>query len=444
VKLKPQQTVVGPYLWKSRVNRNKKGANSKEFVNGAISRGAPIAGRDGYVTDLRNEAQTIMSRENPIHFLGRKKHPEEIGGDFESYKLEVILDSWAPVTFSNGASIPAQFSSETVIPSPADECSIIHNGIKKIGSTANLENNTELINWVKGKTLSKFPDNDLDVWGTQVIASVVPTSPVADLSTTLAELASEGKFFELPSEKSTLSGSYLNYQFGISPTVGFAKDFRKAVRDRDAIIEQYERDAGKRVRRKFGVPPVVTTTKVTRSLAPLYGLGVSALSVSHTSRGTCTVTTTTTESKSFSGAFTYYLPKRGTVGGDLARLDKLYGVNPLDNLQGTGWELTPYSWLVDYFASSGAYQKNIDSFRDDSLVMPYAYVMFSRERVVEYSWTGLVKFGQSQVQRTYGGKVVSTTLQRRRATPYGFGRSSSSITAKQWSILAALGISRVF
>lgn len=440
MKLKPKQTVVGPYTWQSRVQRNKKtGADSKEFVNRSIALGVVQVGRDGFVSDLRNEVQAILSRENPIHYLGRKNHPEEIGGNFESYKLEVLLDSWAPETFSNTTT--TQPSSETVIPSPANELSIVHQLVNGAGGVA-WEDSTALRAWVQGKTPTRYPDNTLDVWGTQVIASVKPTNPVADLSTTLAELASEGKFFELPSEKSTLSGSYLNYQFGMAPTVGFAKDLRKAVRNRDAIIEQYERDAGRRVRRKFATPPVITTTKTLRSSASLYGLGLGAVSSRVASNGTCTVTTTTETSWSFSGCFTYYLPPRGTVGGDIARLDKLYGVNPLNNLFGTGWELTPYSWLVDYKTSAGAYQQNIDSFRDDALVMPWAYVTVYQVVTKEYSWTGLVRKGGSQVSKTYGGVVKTTTIQRRQATPYGFGISTSSLTAKQLSIIAALGISR--
>jgi hypothetical protein len=440
VRLQPKQLVTGPYLWRARLNRNKRGASSKEFVNRSVALGVPTAGRDGFVTDLRNEAQTIMSRENPVKLLGRKNHPEDIGGDFESYKIEIFLDSWAPVTFSNTTT--TQPSYETIIPSPANELSKIHQLAR--GSNPNPEDQTALTAHIKGFVPNAFTSNEMDVWGTQVINSVIPSNPVADLSTTLAELASEGKFFENPlKDSATPSDRYLNYQFGISPTVGFAQDFRKAVKNRDAIIDQYERDAGKRVRRKFDVPPVITTSKSTRSSASLYGLGLGPASSRISSNGICTVTTKTTVWKSFSGAFTYYIPKREGGLGELDRLDKLYGVNPLNNLTGTGWELTPYSWLVDYFASSGAYNRNIDAFRGDSLVMPYAYVMFTTVKDVEYSWTGNVRFGSSQVSRTYGGRVVSTTLQRRHATPYGFGLSDSDLTDKQWSILAALGIGRV-
>jgi hypothetical protein len=441
-KLTPQQETVGAYIWESRIRRHK-GAKANTFVNQSTAYGTPDNWHNT-VTDLRNEAQTRMSRENPIRLLGRKDHPEEIGGNFESSKIQVFLDSWEPVRFWN-PDVGSQ-PDRTVIPSPSLDLDVVHNLASKKLVGTDPENLTQLKAYIQGVCPPRYSDTTLDIWGTQVIASVAPTNPVADLSTTLAELASERKFFSLPSEKSTLSGDYLNLQFGVAPTVGFAQDFRKAVANRDAIIAQYERDSGKRIRRKYGPPPVITTTKVVES-QPLCALGLNTLSTTLVSYGTLTKITKTTEWKSFSGAFTYYLPKREEAGGDLARLDKLYGVNPLNNFKGLAWELTPYSWLVDYFSSAGAYQKNIDSFRDGSLVMPYAYVMFSKEIDVSYTWTGPVSFGtgaSGRVIRTYGGRVVKTIHQRRRATPYGFGLSSSSLTAKQWSILAALGISRVF
>lgn len=437
-----QQTMVGPYLWKSRIIRSKKGsASQKEVTYRSTSNGVPTT-RDGYVADLRNQAQATMSRENPICYLGRKDHPEEIGGNFETHKIEVFLPSWNQTTFSN-SSLPSK-TSETGIPSPSVDLNQVHRLIRGLVNGVNPEDSGQLQNYILGATPTIYPENTMDVWGTQVIASVIPTNPVADLSTTLAEFASERKFFGIPSEKSTYAGEYLNFQFGVAPTVGFSQDLRKAIDNREKIIEQYERDAGKRVRRKFALPPVITTTKEMRYL-PMCWYGQQAVPTSIATFGDLTIRTKTTQWKSFSGAFTYCLPKRGTIGGEIARLDKLYGVNPLNNLFGTGWELTPYSWLVDYFTSAGAYHKNLDAFKQDALVMPYGYVMFSQERELEYTWRGSVNRGSStRVPYTCSGKMVYTTHQRRRATPYGFGKSSSDLTTKQWSILAALGISRVF
>jgi hypothetical protein len=432
------RTTTGSLGWKSRVRVH--GNHAGKYENHETISGIPVAGRDGFVSDLRNEAQTIMSQSNPVQYLGKKGHPEEIGGPFESYKVRAVLDSWNPETaWSTSSGRSASF-----IPMAAPELGTVLNVVTPV-SGYNPGETSQVMAKIKTLVPPRISDNTLDVWGTQVIASITPTNPVADLSTTLAELASEGKFFELPSEKSTLSGGYLNYQFGVAPTVGFAKDLRKAVENRDAIISQYERDAGKRIRRQFNPPPIVdTTVKQVRTSAPLYAYGLGTVAADVGSIGTCTVTTKTQTWYWFSGAFTYYIPKRDSVEGDLARLDKLYGVNPLNNLAGTAYELTPYSWLVDYFASAGAYQKNIDAFRQDGLVMPYAYVMADQTITQEFQWVGLVRKGATTVTRTFGGRLVKQTSQRRRATPYGFGKSSSSLTTKQLSILAALGISRVF
>jgi hypothetical protein len=432
------RTTTSGLGWKTRIRNHRK--HAEEHVNRETVNGQPVAGRDGVKSDLRDEVQAILTQSNPICYLGRKGHPEEIGGPFESYKIQTELGSWAPETFWNTST----GRSATVVPLAASELALPLDVIQP-ATGYNPDDASQFINRIKARVPPRISDSTLDIWGTQVIASVQPNNPVADLSTTLAELASEGKFFELPSEKSTLSGGYLNYQFGLAPTVGFAKDMRKAVEHRDAIITQYERDAGKRIRRRFNPPPIVkTTAKQVRSSASLWAYGLGTVAADVGSIGTCTVITSSETYYWFSGAFTYHLPKRDSVEGEIARLDKLYGVNPLNNLQGTGWELTPYSWLVDYFASSGAYQKNIDAFRGDALVMPYAYVMASQTVTQEFEWKGTVRTGSVTQNRTFSGKLIKTSLQRRRATPYGFGKSSRDLTAKQVSILTALGISRVF
>jgi len=130
----------------------------------------------------------------------------------------------------------------------------------------------------------------------------------------------------------------------------------------------------------------------------------------------------------------------------ISELDHLYGILPG---AGTAWELLPFSWLVDYFSSVGDAMQNIDNFARDGLVMPYAYVQRSVKIETEYTWRGALNRGLSfselstAAPEVISGRIISHSLQRRPATPFGFGVSASSLTLRQASIIAALGLTKV-
>jgi hypothetical protein len=413
------------YFWRSRLR--SVGIDEDTFMS------STTPSRNGTVP-VRNDGQTLMSESHPYKLLGKGGN-KEIGGDFKSQRIEVHLEPWGTKQFVRTGP-PLGMEETTWLPS-ADFDVLSQYKRANPGSFDEVHFRT----WLEAThPLPYKSDSYMDNWGASVIASVKPTNPVADLATTLAEFASEGRVFTLPGKAIRPDKEYLNYSFGVSPTVGFAKDLRKAVSNRENIISQYERDSGKRVRRQFNPPPEITTTKQIQSPVSLWSFGFSGPSPYVAGNGTLIKTTTNKTYMWFSGAFTYHLPKRGWRS-DLARLDKLYGVVPQPN--STFWELTPYSWLIDYFTEQGAYQENLDAFRKDGLVMPYGYVMCKQQRTVEYSWTGFVWKGASTESYTRKGSIQYTTMQRRSATPYGFGITSSQLTTKQLSIIAALGLSKL-
>jgi hypothetical protein len=109
----------------------------------------------------------------------------------------------------------------------------------------------------------------------------------------------------------------------------------------------------------------------------------------------------------------------------------------------TLWNLAPWSWAADWFGNIGDLFHNANSLASDGLVMRYGYIMEHtrvRDTYVFSGPTGLVSW--------YSGRptpliLTSETKLRRRATPFGFGKTFAGLTTRQKAIAAALGINRV-
>jgi hypothetical protein len=281
--------------------------------------------------------------------------------------------------------------------------------------------------------------NTLETLGATAVARVKPTNPAVDTATTVAELISERGFFSRPGKDGSASGEWLNYQLGIAPSLGFAKDLRKAMEDSETIISQYERDAGRRVRRKYDFPweissqTLSTTGLVDTQLERPYPQ--SEVSVT----GSIEVRRKDTKRTRFSGAFTYAAPEAGWRK-TLSEVDRVYGVRPGSE---TAWNLIPLSFVADYWGNTGDVLGNLDAYAQDGLVMPYGYV--TSEDTTEFAFAGSVRAVYDNVVRNYpiSGGLEITTRERQAANPFGFGVTWGSLSPRRLSILAALGITRV-
>ena len=154
--------------------------------------------------------------------------------------------------------------------------------------------------------------------------------------------------------------------------------------------------------------------------------------------GKLTRTEQTTIHRWFSGSFTYYLPpeKAGYKSFD-AYAHRLYGLRlDIDLI----WKVAPWTWAADWITNFGDNVRNVAAFSNDGLVMRYGYVMEKTTTVVEYALNGLKLYGQPPLNLKQA--FITQTKVRRKATPYGFGLDPGTFTAKQWSIIAALGISK--
>lgn len=285
--------------------------------------------------------------------------------------------------------------------------------------------------------------------GTSFIAQTIPTNPVASGSVAMAELYREG----LPSligasllkERASflrgLGGEYLNVQFGWKPLVADLKAAAKAIIDSDDILKQLARDSGRNVHRRRMPSAEVKSTVIRSSQAVYPGLLPSAVYQGISTR--FLETELVTRQQWFSGCYTFYVDPKSwsTVERIVKEARLLYGVELTPEVL---WNLAPWSWLVDWMFDVGPVLHNLSAFQSDGLVLRYGYVMEQNSR----RWT---RRSDSQYRHINGGAgfgvfatdtFLGTRKCRRKATPFGFGLSTDAFTTHQWSILAALGMTR--
>ncbi len=114
------------------------------------------------------------------------------------------------------------------------------------------------------------------------------------------------------------------------------------------------------------------------------------------------------------------------------------------------WELTPWSWLIDWFSNIGTIVSNVSTLGADNAKLNYAYSTLRYRESVSFngyrpplitetsakpqgylSWSGDVAFVQQSDMKV-----------RLAASPFGFSVSTPGLSAIQWGILASLGLAR--
>jgi len=292
--------------------------------------------------------------------------------------------------------------------------------------------------------------------GNKAIKETIPSAPSFSLSNALGELLKDG----LPSlgiasatllmrDKASffksLGSQYLNAQFGWVP---FARDIANlafTIVNAQKVLEQYQRDANKLVRRGFGFPreTTVKTLREERVNAPYqYATGGDPLqslaaNVSYLEKRTSDVY--------FRGAYSYALPSNEEFFG-ITRFYRL--AQKLTESELTPevlWNLAPWSWPADWFGNLGDIISVGSRLQKDSVVLQYGYIM----RKYEVTRTYAVYIGRANLSgggtlttNPRSARITVTSKERVRAEPYGFGFNPDSLSLQQWAILGALGASR--
>lgn len=282
--------------------------------------------------------------------------------------------------------------------------------------------------------------------GATAIARVLPTNPAAGAATFLGELREglpkipgRSVFDKHRRSYRDIGGEYLNIEFGWKPMVSDVRKFAKAARDSKKITEQYMRDSGRHIRRRYDFPTLTTTTVDDMGTAsPWPALPFNMYSSPYGRKLRTRVSTT---KMWFSGCFSYYLHPGNSEWDKLVRheqiANRLYGtrVNPE-----TLWELQAWSWFADWFSNVGDVIHNFSAFSRDGLVMRWGYMMAHTIVTDTYTLEGVTFKGHDP--GTFTQTFETEVKQRVKATPYGFGLNIDQLTGRQWAILVALGIAK--
>jgi hypothetical protein len=305
--------------------------------------------------------------------------------------------------------------------------------------------------------LPTLPSFDVNFWGNRAIARSAPTAPRANTLQTAAELIREGislpgaAFAQALASRTGLLRSvgseYLNIEFGWKPLISDLQAILKSVVSSSQQFGNLKSRSGMFTRRRRVLKDEVTHTPDGNVSASLNANGDF---ISQRMMGTSNSTTTQFLPASmfrelhdkvwFSGSFTYFLaPDEGLISR-MRRYEQL--ANQLLGLRLTPavlWELTPWSWLVDWFVDVQSALQAATLLSSDGLVLRYGYLMrTSVQRKTLYMPVRL----PNGVTVIFGRRSEVISKARYRATPFGFGLNPNSFTARQWAILGALALSK--
>jgi hypothetical protein len=298
-------------------------------------------------------------------------------------------------------------------------------------------------------------ESQLLIDGTNAISYSAPTNPASDLGTGLAETFREG-IPSLPGiqawKRKTeilkgLGSEYLNYVFGWAPLVDEVQSVRDAARHHRDIMNQYHKGEGSDTHRTFRYP----LQREVRSLPEEAYVNPQVPGIAFvndpTSRRQCFLVRET--KKWFEGCFTYALPSstdswRRSLGFG-SQADQLYGIALSPDIL---WELTPWSWAVDWFSNAGEVINNVTNFGLAGLVLRYGYIMEESKEIVYAEGNGatFLTSGKANAPRQRSGSwkrgTECVTKRRYPASPFGFSIGWEGLSPTQLAITAALGITK--
>lgn len=387
-------------------------------------------------------AEEVCSLNNP-HWRYGKGKARDIGGPFFHRKVSITAEN----NVHSLRTVPGNVTGTYIYSGPvypaypgalsyAKQAADIYDG-KFRGTTL----------WTSDNAMNR---GDLRAEGLKFMVAASPTSPAFDLANSLGEFISERAIFGIPIKEfarkgeGALPGEYLNLQFGILPVVSDVQDYLEARAHHGRIIGQYYADAGKVIRREREHPWDVNTTSTVytagQSQAQLLAPPSTVFGSGNFFRNHKLTVTVRTERKLwFTGAYQYFLPPEGhEFMRRMMYENRVYGFLPSPS---TIWELTPFSWLTDWATNASDVVAASFGAGPDASVLIRGYVMCTTHVRTEMTWTGDLCVNGSWRATTMKWIVRETIHQRERTRPYGLDWQLDGLTAKQLSILTALGLS---
>lgn len=309
----------------------------------------------------------------------------------------------------------------------------------------------------------KYDKSVIDADGATAIAQCSPTNPTANLGTSLAETFREG-FPSLPGIQSwesrvsalrKLGSEYLNYQFGWAPLKSEIHSTVHAARFHRDIMQNYAHNEGRNIHRSFSFPDEITRLESSVSNQdPITGILDTTWLLTSVPASESVTVFETTRKRWFEGCFTYGGPSKVDSFdrhlGFGREADAVFG---LDLTPEVLWEVTPWSWAVDWFTNAQDVIHNVSSFASAGLVMRYGYMMEETIKSHHTEWgdgrfcrnSGSPTNPKVSLSREGRGSRGELHITRTRvpANPFGFGVSWEGLSPTQLAITAAIGITRL-
>ena len=418
------------------VNRTRRRLSGDQTANSHVdywlSNGSYWYGGDGVTTRFAESRQvtTDETHEWPAKNIGRTTR--DVGGPFSSVKVGVKADWDLSKSFTIGRTG--------------------NNGVLFTGQVLPtfVQQDWDRLNPTKDEALYTYWADAhgvgyLEGLGARAISSTIPTNPHADTAVGVAELMREGLpsligatfFKDKISFFRNLGSEYLNFEFGWKPFVSEILSIASSIDESEKLLAQLARDSGRNVRRRMSFPVERDTTYQRDSLSFRCAAPSSVLS-----HGGRTLVSETYHRSWFSGCYTYhYDPAALNEASRIATQARLLlgiQINPE-----VLWNLTPWSWLVDWFVNIGPVLHNLSAFGQDGLVLRYGYLMHHHtRRTTETHHRVLTPMGGNFPTGTVSSAFRLESKRRIKATPYGFGLTFGGFTLRQLAILASLGITR--
>jgi len=245
--------------------------------------------------------------------------------------------------------------------------------------------------------------------------------------------------------RGNLGDEYLNGVFGWLPLLSDIRKMHKTYQNMDKQLARIVRENGQGVHKRREIRDTnVITSSTTRYGFPFGGFQNPPL---NWAGGVSQITTENINVDKiwFVGKFRYYIPDIGSSQWSRRAQALLYGANITPEVV---WQLTPWSWLFDWFGNVGDVMSNMSTNAVDNLSADYAYIMRTVETTTRTTastqWVGRTGDGTSISSGSLTLSAVDSTVEKVRvgASPFGFGITFDGLSAYQLGVAAALGISR--
>lgn len=318
--------------------------------------------------------------------------------------------------------------------------------------TMSWQNQYNRLSWVNGlvnltaaNTPTNFlvPASGLESWAALQYGRMAPVVSEFSFSAFTGELR-EGLPKLLPrtlkSSIKDLKGigdDYLNVQFGWEPLLNDLRNLAQSLLE--ASYGLY-RPFGA-IRRNRRNAPIVNRGEVVASNVLPYN---KAGNDNPSARVTADLTYRTYQSveRWIEGEFVY-VPKAGFDPSKY--MDRLETLMSLDITPSVLWQLTPWSWLVDWFTEIGGALQSAEAATNPRILSTFCYAMEETQTVVRVFLRNIKAQGGYVYTgpRSLNTNWHYTRKRRIRANPFGYtGSPSQTLSSDKMAILAALGLSR--